>query len=81
MLAGFPSSRVVVTIALIATGFVVPSVRAQTIVDQWASVQVPPADGISADIPYAEQYTLWHPTNAPRISDAVTLTTIDDLHF
>lgn len=40
-----------------------------------------PVDGISADIPYAEQYTVWHLANAPRIGDAVTLTTLDWLHF
>jgi len=40
-----------------------------------------PVDGISADIPYAEQYTVWHLANAPRIADAVTLTTLDWLHF
>lgn len=40
-----------------------------------------PVDGISADIPYAEQYTAWHLANAPRIGDAVTLTTLDWLHF
>ena len=26
-----------------------------------------PLDGISADIPYVEQYTAWHLVNAPRI--------------
>lgn len=40
-----------------------------------------PVDGISADLPYAEQYTVWHLANAPRIGDAVTLTTLDWLHF
>lgn len=40
-----------------------------------------PVDGISADIPYAEQYTVWHLANAPRIGEAVTLTTLDWLHF
>ena len=40
-----------------------------------------PVDGISADIAYAEQYTAWHLANAPRIGDAVTLTTLDGLHF
>jgi nicotinamidase-related amidase len=42
---------------------------------------VVPVDGISADIPYAEQYTTWHLVNAPRIGSSVTLTTIDDLKF
>ena len=40
-----------------------------------------PVDGISADLEYAEQYTAWHLANAPRIGDAVTLTTLDELHF
>jgi nicotinamidase-related amidase len=40
-----------------------------------------PVDGISADIPYAEQYTAWHLANAPRVSDAVTLTTLDRVRF
>lgn len=40
-----------------------------------------PVDGISADIPYAEQYTAWHLTNAPLVSNAVTLTTIDQITF
>ena len=40
-----------------------------------------PLDGISADIPYAEQYTAWHLVNAPRIGTLVTLTTIDDVKF
>lgn len=40
-----------------------------------------PLDGISADIPYAEQYTAWHLVNAPRIGSLVTLTTIDDVKF
>lgn len=40
-----------------------------------------PLDGISADIPYAEQYTAWHLANAPRIGTSVTLTTIDDVKF
>ena len=40
-----------------------------------------PLDGISADVPYAEQYTAWHLVNAPRIGTLVTLTTIDDVKF
>ena len=40
-----------------------------------------PVDAISADIPYAEQYTAWHLANVPRISQAVTLTTIDQVTF
>jgi len=38
-----------------------------------------PLDGISADIPYAEQYTAWHLANAPRIDTFMTLTTLDDV--
>jgi nicotinamidase-related amidase len=40
-----------------------------------------PVDGISADLAYAEQYTAWHLANAPLVSNAVTLTTLDDVHF
>jgi|ERR1022692_535957 nicotinamidase-related amidase len=40
-----------------------------------------PVDGISADTLYAEQYTVWHLVNAPVISPAVTLTTIDQVTF
>src|SRR6185437_5656433 len=40
-----------------------------------------PVDGVSADIPYAEQYTAWHLANAPSVSAAVTLTTIGDIRF
>jgi nicotinamidase-related amidase len=40
-----------------------------------------PVDGVSADTPYAEQYTAWHLVNAPRIGASVTLTTIDDVKF
>jgi nicotinamidase-related amidase len=40
-----------------------------------------PVDGVSADTPYAEQYTAWHLANAPLISAAVTLTTIDSVKF
>jgi nicotinamidase-related amidase len=40
-----------------------------------------PVDGVSADTPYAEQYTAWHLVNAPIISNAVTLTTIDNIKF
>jgi nicotinamidase-related amidase len=40
-----------------------------------------PVDGVSADTPYAEQYTAWHLANAPLVSNAVTLTTIGDIKF
>jgi nicotinamidase-related amidase len=40
-----------------------------------------PVDGVSADTPYAEQYTAWHLANAPIISNAVTLTSIDNIKF
>ncbi len=59
--------RMVATIAGIASCLVLESARAQTI--------------ISADIPYAEQYTVWHLVNAPLIGPAVTLTTIDQITF
>ena len=38
-----------------------------------------PVDGISAELPYAEQYVAWHLANVPVISPAMTLTTIDQL--
>ena len=40
-----------------------------------------PVDGISAESTYAEQYTAWHLANAPVISPAMTLTTIDEVKF
>lgn len=40
-----------------------------------------PVDGMSADTPYAEQYTAWHLVNAPTFGNAVTLTTLDDVKF
>lgn len=40
-----------------------------------------PVDGMSADSPYAEQYTAWHLTNAPLVSRNVTLTKIDLIKF
>lgn len=40
-----------------------------------------PVDGVSADIPYAEQYVVWHLANAPIISNSVTLTSIGELKF
>lgn len=42
---------------------------------------VVPVDGMSADVPYAEQYTAWHVVNAPMISTKAVLTSIDQLHF
>lgn len=36
-----------------------------------------PVDGMSSSNPYAEQYTAWHLTNAPRIGQQTTLTKID----
>ena len=40
-----------------------------------------PVDGISADNTYAEQYTVWHLANAPRVSNQVTLTKISLIRF
>lgn len=34
-------------------------------------------DGVSSSTTYAEQYTAWHLTNAPRIGPQVTLTRVD----
>lgn len=36
-----------------------------------------PVDGMSAEVLFAEQYTVWNLANAPRISAMVTLTKID----
>jgi nicotinamidase-related amidase len=38
---------------------------------------VVPVDGVSSAQIFAEQYTAWHLTNAPRIGSQVTLTRID----
>jgi len=38
-------------------------------------------DGISAENPYAEQYTVWHLKNAPRVSNQVTLTRTTSIKF
>ena len=40
-----------------------------------------PVDGMSAEMPYIEQYVAWHLVNAPVISPAMTLTTIGDVKF
>lgn len=40
-----------------------------------------PVDAVSGDTPYVEQYVVWHLVNAPIISNAVTLTKIDDVKF
>jgi nicotinamidase-related amidase len=40
-----------------------------------------PVDGVSADTLYAEQYTAWHLVNAPLVSAAVTLTSLDAVTF
>jgi len=40
-----------------------------------------PADGLSAETLYPEQYTLWHLLNAPRIGAQVTLTRVDLITF
>jgi nicotinamidase-related amidase len=40
-----------------------------------------PVDGMSANDPYPEQYTVWHLVNAPTLSQRVTLTTTDQVKF
>jgi nicotinamidase-related amidase len=40
-----------------------------------------PVDGMSAEGPYAEQYTAWHLANAPLVSRNVTLTKLDLIKF
>lgn len=42
---------------------------------------VVPVDGMSSSNIYAEQYTAWHLTNAPRLPDHVKLTKIDMIKF
>ena len=38
---------------------------------------VVPVDGMAAETPYAEQYTVWDLVNAPRLADKVKLTKVD----
>jgi nicotinamidase-related amidase len=40
-----------------------------------------PVDGMSAQMPYPEQYTAWHLANAPVIAPRITLTTADMIKF
>ncbi len=40
-----------------------------------------PVEGMSAENTYAEQYTAWHLSNAPRVSSQVTLTKIGMISF
>ena len=40
-----------------------------------------PVDGLSAETLYAEQYTVWHLLNAPRVSAQTTLTRSDMITF
>ena len=42
---------------------------------------VVPADGLSAETLYPEQYTLWHLLNAPRIGAQVTVTRTDLISY
>jgi len=42
---------------------------------------VVPIDGLSSTTPYAEQYTVWHLANAPRIGPQTTLTRSDLIDF
>jgi nicotinamidase-related amidase len=40
-----------------------------------------PVDGLSSSSPYAEQYTVWHLANAPRVGPQTTVTRSDLLSF
>jgi hypothetical protein len=40
-----------------------------------------PVDGMSSDNVFPELYTAWHLANAARISDRVTLTTLDMIGY
>ena len=40
-----------------------------------------PVDGISADWPYAEQYTIWHFANVPILAKQFTFTRLDEIRF
>jgi nicotinamidase-related amidase len=40
-----------------------------------------PVDGLSSPSTYAEQYTVWHMANAPRISGQVTPTRINMIQY
>lgn len=42
---------------------------------------VVPVDGLSAETLYAEQYTVWHLVNAPRVSAVMTLSRTDMIGF
>ena len=42
---------------------------------------VVPVDGMSSTNIYAEQYTAWHLTHAPRLADRVKLTKVDMIKF
>jgi nicotinamidase-related amidase len=42
---------------------------------------VVPVDGMSSTNIYAEQYTVWHLANAPRLADHVKLTKVDMIKF
>lgn len=42
---------------------------------------VVPVDGLSSSTPYAEQYTVWHLANAPRIGPQSTVTRSDMISF
>ena len=70
--------KTVIIVGAAAHGAVLYTASAAVVRDLQVIV---PVDGISADIPYAEQYTAWHLVNAPRIGPSVTLTTIDDVKF
>ena len=70
--------KTVIVVGVAAHGAVLYTATGAAVRDMRVIV---PLDGISADIPYAEQYTAWHLANAPRIGPSVTLTTIDDVKF
>ena len=70
--------KTVIVVGVAAHGAVLYTASAAAMRDLQVIV---PLDGISADLPYAEQYTAWHLVNAPRIGSLVTLTTIDDVKF
>ncbi len=72
-------AKTVVIAGVAANGAVLYT--ATTAVEPVGMQVIIPVDGVSADTPFAEQYTVWHLVNAPRIGTSVTLTTIDDIKF
>jgi nicotinamidase-related amidase len=70
--------QTVITVGTFAHGAVLTTAGASA---ELGFKVIVPADGMSSPVPYAEQYTAWHLTNAPVISSKITLTTVDMMKF